>query len=192
MKHVVLCVIAGLALVACGPADDRRAETDDRAPLLAQVLDVDLEGYEPVTITWDHLLPDGELARIEELYLEAEQDGLFEHFGGQAEQIGTFNVEESLIGETVRMPGFVLPLDFNQSGQLYEFLLVPYCGACVHTPPPPPNQIIYVQTRTPIEFKEMWDPIWVVGTLFSDQHHNDVGNAAYTMLLLAHEPYEWE
>ena len=48
------------------------------------------------------------------------------------------------------MPGYLLPLEF--SGKLVsEFLLVPWVGACIHTPPPPPNQIVHVKTDKPIE-----------------------------------------
>ena len=70
-----------------------------------------------------------------------------------------------LDGQIVRMPGFVVPLeDYVESAS--EFLLVPYYGACVHVPPPPPNQMVYVEmeNRRKAEFG-WWEPIWLEGRL---------------------------
>ena len=50
----------------------------------------------------------------------------------------------------VKIAGYVLPLDFEDT-TVKEFLLVPYIGACIHVPPPPPNQIIYVTSEEGIE-----------------------------------------
>lgn len=178
-------------------ADTRTAEaaTDDEAPLRAAPPAPGPDLPEPdengvMTINWDDLLPEGELARIEELYASAYAMNEMSHFGGQMPQIGTFNVEPALIGRTVRMPGFILPLDYQPGGEIDEFLLVPYFGACVHTPPPPPNQIVYVTMDEPLRVDRLWDPVWVTGILSSDRHNNPLGDAAYTMRLLAHEPYE--
>jgi hypothetical protein len=68
-------------------------------------------------------------------------------------------------GNVVRVPGFMLPLD-DDSESVTEFLLVPFVGACVHVPPPPPNQIVYVKMSGEKKIKvEWWDPIWVEGKL---------------------------
>lgn len=172
------------------------AAVDDGAPLAAEPLEP--EGFpEPdengvTTINWDHLLPEGEMERIEELFRAADSLNQMSHFGGQMPQIGTFNVEERLIGRTIRMPGFVLPLDLQPGGDLSEFLLVPYFGACVHTPPPPPNQVVYVTSAEPIVVEELWAPVWVTGVMSSERHDNDLGDAAYTLELTGHEPYEFE
>jgi hypothetical protein len=69
-----------------------------------------------------------------------------------------------LDGQMVRMPGYLLPLEF--SGKLVsEFLLVPWVGACIHTPPPPSNQIVHVKTDQPFEFTGLFTPIWVTGRM---------------------------
>lgn len=73
-------------------------------------------------------------------------------------------VREDLDGETIRMPGYLLPLDITD-GEVTEFLLVPWVGACIHTPPPPPNQIVYVQATTPWEVRSQWEPVFVEGQL---------------------------
>lgn len=53
-------------------------------------------------------------------------------------------------GAAVKLPGYVVPLE-EVNGELKEFLLVPYFGACVHTPPPPANQIIHVVAAKPVK-----------------------------------------
>jgi hypothetical protein len=73
-------------------------------------------------------------------------------------------VNSALDGQVVRMPGYLLPLEF--SGKLVtEFLLVPWVGACIHTPPPPPNQIVHVKADKPFEFGGLFTPVWVTGQL---------------------------
>lgn len=69
-------------------------------------------------------------------------------------------------GQTVRVPGYLIPLDINK-GRATEFLLVPWVGACIHTPPPPPNQIVYVKTAKRQKVGRMWDPVHVKGTMQS-------------------------
>lgn len=170
------------------------AITEDDAPLRAtppppgpNLPDPDENGI--ITINWDDLLPEGEMERIEELYAASAVMTQMDHFGGQMPQIGTFNVEPALIGQTVRMPGYILPLDYQPGGDITEFLLVPYFGACVHTPPPPPNQIVYVTSEEPVRVERLWAAVWVTGVMTADRHMNDLGDAAYTMQLIGHEPY---
>src|SRR5258706_2300034 len=67
-------------------------------------------------------------------------------------------------GASIRLPGYVVPLDESKAG-MKEFLLVPYFGACIHTPPPPANQIIHVITAKPARGLRMMDAVWVSGTL---------------------------
>lgn len=73
-------------------------------------------------------------------------------------------VEPSMHGARIRIAGFAVPLD-AENGQLKEFLLVPYFGACIHTPPPPANQIILVRATRPVENVKVMDPVWVSGVL---------------------------
>ena len=58
-------------------------------------------------------------------------------------------VEPGLNGAQVRIPGYVLPLEFEGT-RVREFLLVPYVGACIHVPAPPPNQMVFVRTASAI------------------------------------------
>jgi uncharacterized protein len=71
-------------------------------------------------------------------------------------------VVNELNGRFVRLAGYVLPLEFSDKG-VDEFLLVPYVGACIHVPPPPANQIVYVRTNHTIMADDLYRPVWVTG-----------------------------
>ena len=73
-------------------------------------------------------------------------------------------VVEELDGKVVRIPGYLLPLEFSGK-KVTEFVLVPWVGACIHTPPPPPNQIVHVKPDQPVEMMGMFAPVWVTGPL---------------------------
>lgn len=77
-------------------------------------------------------------------------------------------VDPQLAGKTVRMPGYVLPLETDGT-LVREFLLVPFVGACIHVPPPPPNQMVYVQIEQAFESKALYEPVWVEGVLTVDE-----------------------
>lgn len=72
--------------------------------------------------------------------------------------------DPSLDGQRVRLPGYLLPLEFSGK-EITEFLLVPWVGACIHTPPPPPNQIVHVKSDKPIGNVTLFAPIWVTGRM---------------------------
>lgn len=167
-------------------------------------------------ITWEDLMPEGEDELLETLYVE-----FYEEFerkmlqnstsladaasqeadvsstiaeGSDAdtmEQIGTFNVVKDLDGKKIRVPGYVVPFDFSADAKHKEFLLVPYFGACLHTPPPPPNQIILVKSETAATIDNLYDPVWLEGTLKTGEFMNDLGNSAYELNLSKLEPYEY-
>ena len=98
-------------------------------------------------------------------------------------------VNDDLNGKRVKIPGFVLPLEFNNT-LLSEFLLVPYFGACTHTPPPPANQIILViPPASGLKVKSM-DPVWVEGILTESRLNNDMGVSAYQLNAAKIAPYK--
>ena len=171
------------------------------------------------TLVWEDLMPEGEDQILEKLYTEfyQEQEKQFRNQttllqaskasdnaeadvinligeGSELdtmEQIGTYNVVADLDGLTVRLPGYVVPLDFNASSEYNEFLLVPYFGACLHTPPPPPNQIVYVKTAKAAKIIDINEPVWIEGVMKTGQFGSELGNSAYEVNLTKLEPYEY-
>lgn len=74
------------------------------------------------------------------------------------------SVNDKLNGQQVRMPGYVLPLE-SDGRKVTEFLLVPYVGACIHAPTPPPNQIVHVKLPKGFEAAGTFAPVWVQGVM---------------------------
>lgn len=84
-------------------------------------------------------------------------------------------------GQTVRVAGYIVPLEDNHR-ELSEFLLVPFVGACIHTPPPPPNQMIYVKmTRSERARFGLMDGVWVTGKIFIGRRGSPYGPTFYAM-----------
>ena len=92
-------------------------------------------------------------------------------------------------GKRVRIPGYVVPLDFSGAG-VREFILVPYVGACIHVPPPPSNQIVFVTTDEPHQFDGLFVPVYVTGTLDTMAMHTELADIGYAMTADTIEYYE--
>lgn len=91
-------------------------------------------------------------------------------------------------GVAVRIPGYLVPLEDTKSG-LKEFLLVPYFGACIHSPPPPANQIIHVKPQKPPKGFHSMDTVWVSGTLKTLRSDSYMGASGYRMDAVSVEAY---
>lgn len=96
-----------------------------------------------------------------------------------------------LNGVAVRIPGFVVPLSMAEDQSVNEFFLVPYYGACLHMPPPPPNQMIYVKLEGGLKLESLYDPFWLSGILRSTITENDTAQSAYQMEVLDYELYDY-
>ena len=95
----------------------------------------------------------------------------------------------SLQGKTIKISGFVASLDFTGKAELKEFLLVPYFGACIHVPPPPANQIIYVTLAKSRKGIRSMDQVTVYGKLAVTKRETDMGRSGYSMQADTIEPY---
>lgn len=96
--------------------------------------------------------------------------------------------EPAMAGKRVRLPGFVIPLE-RQGEQLREFILVPYFGACIHSPPPPANQIVQGISTRPLGKLRTMDAVWVSGTLSLQRVDTPWGKAGYRISVDKVEPY---
>jgi hypothetical protein len=91
-------------------------------------------------------------------------------------------------GQSVRIPGYIVPLEEGKSG-MTEFLLVPYFGACIHSPPPPSNQIIHVLPSKPAQNYRSMDTVWINGTLKTLRADTFMGASSYRLDAVSIEPY---
>ncbi|MFO6418977.1 DUF3299 domain-containing protein [Hylemonella sp. W303a] len=89
---------------------------------------------------------------------------------------------------SVRLSGYVVPLEKNEVG-ITEFLLVPYFGACIHTPPPPANQIVRIVARPAVRDLRTMDPVRVSGVLRVERNNSELGHSGYAMVAARVEPY---
>ena len=89
-------------------------------------------------------------------------------------------VVTELDGKRVRIGGYVVPLDFEAT-TVKEFLLVPFVGACIHVPPPPPNQIVYVKTAKGFDVEGSFDPVYVTGALKVASQYTGLAETGYSI-----------
>jgi len=75
-------------------------------------------------------------------------------------------IDLTLSGKNVRMGGYLLPLEYAEE-KTTEFLLVPYVGACIHVPPPPPNQIVHVHYPQGFKPKSLYTAVQVAGKMWA-------------------------
>ena len=139
-------------------------------------------------ITWEQLLPESAKAGG----VAGALSGVVQH--GQLQGLQSVSPEsvelvDTWVGDRVRLPGYVVPLDFEGS-RVTGFLLVPYMGACIHVPPPPPNQIVYVHTKEPIEIDEIFEAVYATGTFEADMISTELAQVGYRIINATIEPYE--
>jgi len=144
----------------------------------------------PAELDWLELMPAEDRKALEEMpeieHDSPENDG-FSDQGGLKQGAGlpavmySAKTVPSLNGKQVRLGGYPVPLETDSLGRSTEFFLVPYPGACIHVPPPPPNQIVMVRYPTGIMLDDIYAPLWVDGTLQIEPVSNDLADAAYAI-----------
>lgn len=90
----------------------------------------------------------------------------------------------------IRIAGYIVPIEYDDNQVITEFFLVPYFGACIHVPPPPPNQLIYVKHPKGFTLPDLYTPFWVDGTVVIETQENELGLSAYSMRNVKLERYE--
>ena len=155
-------------------------------------------GYQK--ITWDDLLNEewyqqmkkdmasyGRMAFLKDGSEEAEK-----LMSSMRKKLDEAPISTKYINQKIRMPGFVVPLDAVRNGQR-EFLLVPYFGACIHTPPPPANQIVLVTPHPQLNLSktlESMEVIWVEGELKESRTKTASGVSGYSLEAVQVYPYK--
>ena len=138
-------------------------------------------------ITWDDLIPPG--VPYSEIIGEGELDEANDTWNPIYDANAT-KLNEALNGAYIRMPGYIIPLELGAKG-VTSFLLVPYVGACIHTPPPPPNQLVFVTSESPWPGDQLWDPVWVTGIMRTQLQSTELGETGYALTADEMEAYEW-
>ena len=146
-----------------------------------------LSAAETRELMWEDLIPPGVpyAEIIGEGDLNEETDSWRPIFDENATKLNA-----ALHGANVRLPGFIIPIEQSSDG-VTEFVLVPYVGACIHTPPPPPNQLVLVRAIDPWPGDNLWDPVWVEGRMSTQLMTTEVAETGYALTAEKIEVYHW-
>lgn len=160
----------------------------------------------PLTLDWEDLMPEEELAvllslpMVEHNYYDEGPDPFSDEWDDPYADVWntiltSTNTRAEYEGRLIRLPGFLVPLDIDDNQNMTNVFLVPYFGACIHVPPPPPNQLIYAEDLTDIahiSVDKMYSPFWVTGILRLEEKQHALGHAAYYFELKDIRPYRWD
>jgi uncharacterized protein len=172
--------VAGVALLAAlGAGLGSFAEWVTRAPASDQ----------PVEVAWEQLIPRS--GWFEHTAEGTPLRGVVQH-GQLGATAGSAQDEAELVrdydGRRVRIAGYIVPIGFDGVG-VREFLLVPYVGACIHVPPPPPNQVVLVRSERRVPVLDQFEPVQVTGTLATGMLSTDFAEVGYQVAAETVTPY---
>ena len=164
---------------------------------LTMVIAADKKNYDYIPVSWNQLIPaDYDIEALEnEIIAQYDIENLVhgsEEYNELVDKLKALQdnapMTKEYDGIPVKIPGFIVPLDLD-SDKVRNFLLVPYYGACIHTPPPPPNQIIYVTLEEGFKLENSSEPIFVNGLMMVETQDSEFGTAGYTIYAHKIEPY---
>ena len=208
-----LLVSLFLLLVACGKEDavesaQKQVNQTTSANINSMakekkvevIKEADKTTIEIEELSWDKLIPadynpneiiNKYTERLDQLQ-DSDQEAIIIYGKIQAE-LDNAPVNMSLDGKTIRIPGFVAPLE-NVNGIINEFLLVPYFGACIHTPPPPSNQTVMIKANKGqgVKSEDSYLPVWITGKLKTVVERTSIGTSGYKIENAIIEPYREE
>ena len=147
---------------------------------------------EPRELDWLELMPREDQKALEAMpeisHETPEAAGTFGQQGGlkqQARDLPAVMYSKKTVarldGKEVRLGGYPVPLESDAEGKSTLLFLVPYPGACIHVPPPPPNQIVLVRYPEGIVLDDIYAPLWVDGTLHIEPVENELADAVYAL-----------
>lgn len=146
-----------------------------------------------VTLGWPQLVPDTERAKLVNPNKVDHSKGperprsnpltgddVFNALEGGRET-PVYSPVKTWDNKMVKIPGYIVPVDYDAKGAITSFFLVPYFGACTHVPPPPPNQIIFVRYPSGFSVQALYEPFWVTGTLKVETMQSEIAESLYTL-----------
>lgn len=200
---LLLFFTAAFLLIGCNKnAADSVTTTSDKkiVTVTAPAEKVDYQEIE-----WTDLMPKEDLdalmnppAYLDEIADGSEEDTLDDQFKNPQDNpddpyqkaLMSTRIIPEFHQRKIRLPGFIVPLDFDDHQIITTFLLVPFFGACIHLPPPPPNQIIFATYEPGLPLDDLSDAFFVEGTIFTELKEHDLATSAYSMTIDRILPYE--
>jgi hypothetical protein len=162
-------------------------------PMLYKTSDKQLQkafsDAEKRNLNWQELLPVSEREAIDD-YREPTEDEFVRQIT-EAIQIATdrsyqppppsIDIVDNLVGQAVSISGFIVPIDMNEDRSIKSYFIVPYYGACIHYPPPPPNQMIFVELTDGFSALDLEQAYTVSGFLDQGLFEDPLGTSAYIL-----------
>ncbi len=189
-RRLLAAIILGASLLAgfqASASEPREITWDDLVPAEAQfddpftrldedtLFELSLVAQVRDRIEAGQQIDEPTMKNYRERVAQLEEDGVdVDGLIGMREEVAqeriakTYLANKELVDKPVRIPGYLLPLEYD-GDKVTEFFLVPYVGACIHTPPPPPNQIVHVKTSEGYAVEGLYTPVWVNGLLKNER-----------------------
>jgi hypothetical protein len=177
-----LLLALSVATAAAYAADPAPQDTTATNPLGGKATAAKPAPGQPRLISWEELVPKDwdPMKEFKGMDLSKLEDGdprANDLLMKMQEVSNNAPTNAAMNGVDIKLPGFIVPLEENK-GEVTEFLLVPYFGACIHTPPPPANQIVHVRPRQGAKFRAM-DTVWITGKLQTVRNDSMMGVSGY-------------
>ena len=193
-----------LLLGSCSDSGEKPLSSDSeiKQPFSKEKTDTELARFD--SIEWTDLMPKDDMDALlnPPTYITDIQDGSLEDMiGSQLQNLSdttddryqqalvSTRIMPEMNGKSIRLPGYIVPIEHNDNKSITSFFLVPFFGACIHLPPPPPNQIIYVNYPKGFDLESIYEPHWVYGDLKTSLKENEMATSAYAMDMHHYEIY---
>ena len=153
---------------------------------LLMLVALPLWAAEPKELTWSEMIPPDAMPATSNMTPLHDMSQISSTLSAESapaarQDMPNAPVVNSLDGQTIRLPGYIVPLQVSEEGRTTEFLLVPYFGACIHVPPPPSNQIVHVTSEVGVKLDELYQPYWIEGALLVKASTSELADAGYQM-----------
>ena len=170
------------------PTQFTRRHLIQMAASIAALPQAGLAAQDLIDLDWAHLMPNTGGLDMSELRLT----GIVQHgeLSTPFDQDLGAQVTTEYNGKTVRIPGYVVPLDFADGMKITSAILVPYVGACIHVPPPPPNQLIFATLDIPYEIGGLFEPVYATGRFSTTATQTELAEIGYEMQVKVMVPYD--
>jgi hypothetical protein len=109
--------------------------------------------------------------------------------GRYQQALTSIKVKAIVNNSPIKIPAFIVPLEFDDDQNVTQFFMVPFFGACLHLPPPPPNQTIFVHYPQGLKLESLYDAYWISGVIKTSLVENETATAAYSMEMHTFELY---
>lgn len=145
------------------------------------------EGTQYIT-DWADLLPKGLYDFFpEDMTTALWVDPTFQQKVAEAER----KTRPDVHNRPILLPGYMVPLVYDGE-DVTEFLLVPSAGQCIHVPPPPVNQTIFVALKKPTRIRTYGEPVIVEGRLLTVLGRTDYAETGYRIEADAVEDFAFD